>query len=71
MTIRRTKHWRTNVIAAISVTLFIAALVAVFLGIATLTEAGTFLSIVAMPLLMLGFRFSADSKVVEENKYPS
>ncbi|MCF8255530.1 MAG: hypothetical protein K9H61_02270 [Bacteroidia bacterium] len=66
---RKSNHWRTNVIGIIAIALFIAAMVAVFVGYTTLTEAGTFLSLIAMPLLMIGFRLSADSKAIDQNKY--
>jgi|GEM_PF-5592223 len=67
--LNQSKHWRTSIIAVFAMLLFIAAGVAVFAGFATFTEATSFLSIIAMPLMFFGFRMSADSKSVEQNQY--
>ena len=67
---KRSNHWRTNLVATIAILLFIGAGACVAFGLATFAEASSFLSVVAIPLLVFGLRLSADSKTVE-NKFPN
>lgn len=67
---KKNKHWRTTIIAIIALILFICSLVAMFLDKATFSEATGFITITVMPLVMLGLHLSADSKSVENDKYP-
>jgi len=69
MKIKHSNHWRTNIVSILAILLFIVAGLAVFFGFATFTEATSLLSIVAMPLLFVGFKLSADSTAVDQNKY--
>ncbi len=68
---RKSNHWRTNIVALLAILLFVAAGLAVVFGYATFTEASSLLSMVAMPLIYVGFKLSADSKAVEQNQYPN
>lgn len=68
---KKSNHWRTNIVALLAILLFVAAGLAVVFGYATFTEASSLLSMVAMPLIYVGFKLSADSKAVEQNQYPN
>ncbi len=68
---KKSNHWRTNIVALLAILLFVAAGLAVVFGYATFTEASSLLSMVAMPLIYVGFKLTADSKAIDQNQYPN
>ena len=60
------KNYRTNIVAALAIAMFLGAMVLVYFGKATLSEAGSFLGVAAFPLLAASGLLSADAKDVKD-----
>ncbi len=67
--IKRSRHWRTNLVGFIAILLFVLTALAVGFGVATFEQGSAFISAVALPLMWFGFKASADSKKVDSDKY--
>jgi hypothetical protein len=67
--IKRSNHWRTNLIALIGFILLLCAIAAVVFGFATFEQATGFISLTIIPLLLFGLNKSADAKAVDNNTY--